>query len=142
MRWLHAALLVVASLAATPPAAAAQVPADTSAYERQQSWFSWDKSLHFGISAAGAGLLYAAGREVGLDRWQAAGVSTLLVGAAGVWREVGTSGRFNPRSGEELSWQDLTWNAIGIASGIAVVDLYLRVRERARERGPAPAPAS
>jgi uncharacterized protein YfiM (DUF2279 family) len=93
-------------------------------YEHQQGWFSRDKLYHFGISAVGTGGLYAGGRRLGLSRWQAALASTLVMGAAGVWREVGTTDRADPLTRRKLSRKDLVWDAAGIALGLVVVDRW------------------
>ncbi|HEV2733204.1 MAG TPA: hypothetical protein VGV85_00150, partial [Longimicrobiaceae bacterium] len=93
-------------------------------YAHQQGWFSRDKLYHFGISAVGAGGLYAGGRRLGLSRRQAALASTLVMGAAGVWREVGTTDRADPLTRRKLSRKDLVWDAAGIVLGLAVADRW------------------
>lgn len=69
-------------------AAASQAVQDTSAYARRQGWFPRDKALHFGVSAAASGGVYVWGRALGLGRWPSVVTSSVLVGAAGVLREV------------------------------------------------------
>jgi uncharacterized protein YfiM (DUF2279 family) len=101
-------------------ASAAVIPS----YRNQQEWFSRDKLLHFGISAAGTGGLYAGGRRLGLSRRQAALASTLVMGAAGVWREVGTTDPADPLTRGHISRKDLVWDAVGIALGLAVADRW------------------
>lgn len=113
-------------------ASAAVVPP----YRNQQEWFSRDKLLHFGISAAGTGGLYAGGRRLGLSRRRAALASTLLVGAAGVWREVGTTDPDDPLTRGHISRKDLVWDAVGIALGLALTDRWLG--SPARDAGGAP----
>ncbi len=101
-------------------ASAAVIPS----YRNQQEWFSRDKLYHFGISAAGTGGLYAGGRRLGLSRWQAALGSTLVMGAVGVWREVGTTDPDDPLTRGHISRKDLVWDAVGIALGLVVADRW------------------
>lgn len=117
-------------------AAAAAIPS----YANQQEWFSRDKLYHFGISAAGTGGLYAGGRRLGLPRRQAALASTLVVGAVGVWREVGTTDPDDPLTRDHVSRKDLVWDAAGIALGLAVADRWLG--SPGREGGGAPSLAA
>ncbi len=122
--------------AAAPPA-----PAEgPSEYEREQAWFSRDKLLHFGISAVGTGGLYAGARRLGLSRWQSALASTLVMGAAGVWREVGTTSRADPLTRRRLSRRDLVWDGAGIALGLAVADRW--TGSPGRDAGGSPSPAA
>ena len=129
---MTAGALLLLLLAA--PAALAQETADSSAYARSQGWFSRDKGLHFGVSAAAAGGLYAAGVEGGIRRPYAAAASAALVGAAGLWREIGTTEPGNLITREYLSGKDLVWDAVGIAAGLAITEAYYRARDRRRAR--------
>ncbi|HEV2147609.1 MAG TPA: hypothetical protein VGR37_09430 [Longimicrobiaceae bacterium] len=105
-----------------------------SSYERQQAWFSRDKLYHFAISAAGTGALHAAGRKLGLPRGRSAVAAVLVVGAAGVWREVGTADPDDLVTRQKLSRRDLVWDAAGIAVGLAVSDRWI-ARRSARDAG-------
>lgn len=130
-------LLALLALALAAPLGAQA--AGATEYERRQAWFSRDKLYHFGISAAGTGALYAGGLRLGLSRRQAALASTLLVGAAGVWREVGTTDRADPLTRRKLSRRDLVWDGAGIALGLAVADRWLGAPRRAPDGSPSPA---
>lgn len=101
-----------------------------------EGWFSRDKRLHFGISAVGSAAIYVAGVEAGLPRWQSATLATGVMGALGVWREIGTTDRENLITREKVSRQDLVWDALGIGFGLAATELYYRAVRRTRERQP------
>ena len=142
---LPAALAVLTLLLCALPlrGQAPEPPAEpqVSPYQRQQAWFSRDKLYHFGISAAGSGAVYAGGRAAGLSRGESALAATLVVGAVGVWKEVGTRDPDRPLTRDHLSRRDLVWDALGIAVGIALTDRLFR-RDRAREEDePVPVPA-
>lgn len=122
-----------------PLRAAARTEA-VSAYELRQSWYSRDKIYHFGVSAAGSFGLYAGGRRLGLSRGQALAGAGLVMGAAGVWREVGTSDPHDRLTRGKLSRRDLVWDAVGIAAGLAVADRWLGAPRRAADEAP-PSPA-
>lgn len=136
-------LLVGALLCACIPPVAAQgqeIPraawsasarADTlSPYGVRQTWTSRDKALHFAVSGVAAGGLYAAGRAVGLRRRDAAVGSAVLVGAAGVLREL--RDRSSAEPDKYFSEKDLLWNAAGIGAGILATELWMRWRNCAR----------
>jgi putative lipoprotein len=107
-----AALLAVV---ATPHAARAADP---------DPWLGPDKVLHFGASAA----IAVGGYALGAALFDARGHALLLGGAlafgAGIAKEsLDLAGYGDP------SWRDLTWDAIGTASGLAVAwtaDLLIR----------------
>lgn len=113
--------LLALTLAVPVHGQAADAPSE---YQRRQAWFSRDKLLHFGISAVGTGGVYAGGRGLGLSRRQAALASVVVVGAAGVWREVGTTDGSDPLTRRKLSRRDLVWDGAGIALGLAVADRW------------------
>ena len=123
-----------ASATTLPPSLEAATSDTLSAYDRRQAWFSRDKAYHFTISAVGAGGVYGLGREVGLNRWQSAALSAVLVGTVGVLREVVLVSDDNYLSRRFLSRRDLVWNTVGISVGISVADLWARRGDRtARE---------
>ena len=112
-RSLAVALALVVFFMARPAAQAAE----------PDPWFARDKVMHLSVSFALAGTSYAT----------AAGVSKrtsvrVLSGAgfalsAGIAKEV-----YDQYRGAGFSWRDLTWDAIGTASGTLVawlVDRYL-----------------
>lgn len=92
-------------------------------YENGRSWFSRDKAYHFSVSAVGAGGVYAIGRGLGLSRVQSALASAVILGTAGIWREIGTTDRTDLITRRHISEKDLVWDGIGIAVGISVSDL-------------------
>src|SRR5688572_20779009 len=105
MRRLAAAVMLVL-LTAVPGAAQMEGYIGNDS----QGWFSRDKRLHFGISAVGSAGIYAVGVEAGLPRWQSAVVATGLMGALGMWREIGTTDRENLVTRQKLSRKDLVWD--------------------------------
>ncbi|HEX2187937.1 MAG TPA: hypothetical protein VHG51_03515 [Longimicrobiaceae bacterium] len=109
-------------------------------YAGSHGWFTRDKLYHFGVSAAGSGALYAAGRRVGLGRREALAAAALVVGAAGVWREVGTSDPDDLLTRQRASRRDLVWDGVGIAVGLVVADRWLGARAEGGEAPPAPPP--
>lgn len=142
MRTLAAAALLILFAATS---AAAQNGEQADGYQSSQGWLGRDKQLHFGISAVASAGLFAVGVEVGLARWQSAAVSAAVVGAAGVWREIGTADRQNLLTRQKLSRRDLVWDAVGIGVGLAATELYYRARGRREERlkpHPVPVPSS
>lgn len=109
---------------------------DSSAYAQRRGWFSRDKGLHFGISAVGAGGIYALSRQLGMGRWTSAAASALVVGTVGVLREVlDVDDQENYLSKRFLSRRDLAWDAAGIVVGISATDfLFQRGSDRREER--------
>jgi uncharacterized protein YfiM (DUF2279 family) len=111
-----------------PPAAAPAVLAGDTLhpYGVPQTWTSRDKALHLGVSALAAGAVYAAGRAGGLERRPAAVLSAVVVGTAGLLREVA-----DRRSGEPAKYfseKDMLWNGVGIAVGIWLSDRLFGAR--------------
>lgn len=122
------------------PAWAAAAASDPAPPGDRQGWFTRDKLYHFGVSAAGSGALYAGGRRVGIGRGRALAASALVMGAAGVWREVGTTDRADLLTRRRLSRRDLVWNGVGIAAGLAAADRWLGPGTRSDEPLPPPPP--
>lgn len=86
-------------------------------------WFGRDKALHFGATSVLAGGGYA-GTALLSERTgvRAAGGACLAMGA-GIAKEV-----YDRYSGGDASWRDLTWDAVGTATGVLVawlIDRYL-----------------
>jgi putative lipoprotein len=109
-----AALLAAALLLACAPKASA---ADSD------PWFGRDKALHFGATSVLAGGGYA-GTALFTERTgvRATAGAGLAMGA-GIAKEV-----YDRCAGGDASWRDLTWDAIGTATGVLVawlVDRYL-----------------
>lgn len=106
---------------------------DTSEYAQQRGWFTRDKGLHFGISAVGAGGVYALGRELGLGRWASVAASALVMGSIGLAREVvDRDDHVNYVSRRFISGRDLVWDGVGVVVGISVTDLLFRRRWESR----------
>ena len=110
---LAAGIVLVASLAAQPAAQAAE----------PDPWFGRDKAMHFSVSFALAGNAYADStpftKRAGIRVLTAVGVAL----SAGIAKEV-----YDHYEGRGFSWRDLTWDAVGTATGTLVawlVDRYL-----------------
>ena len=104
-------LLIVLSLAHVPEARAGD----------PDPWFGRDKALHFGASVTLAGGGYA-GAALLTERppvRAASGVALAL--SAGIAKEV-----YDRYSGGDASWRDLTWDAVGTATGVLVAWLLDR----------------
>ena len=102
--WRSAALLVALTLAL--PSARAQ---------EKDRWFGRDKALHFSATASIAIVGYAGTALVTEDRRARVGVGAGLALAAGIGKELwDLGGRGDP------SARDLTWDAIGAATGVLV----------------------
>ena len=104
---------LVASLVARPAAQAAE----------PDPWFGRDKAMHFSVSFALAGNAYADSSAF-TKRASIRVLSGVGVGlAAGIAKELA-----DQYGGRGLSWRDLTWDAVGTATGTLVawlVDRYL-----------------
>jgi putative lipoprotein len=117
--------LVAASTAIAMTATAQPGRADDS-----DKWLAADKGVHFGVSAAIAGGTYGVSAPHFESR-----VAPLLIGAgvsvlAGVSKEV-----WDAAGNGTASWKDLTWDAIGIATGLVIawgIDVLVRARPRPR----------
>jgi putative lipoprotein len=110
---LACALGLAALFATRPPAQAAE----------PDPWFGRDKVMHFTVSFALAGTSYAAAagctKRTSLRVLSGAGIAL----SAGLAKELA-----DQYSGRGLSWRDLTWDAVGTATGTLVawlVDRYL-----------------
>jgi len=111
--FLAVALALAASFAARPAAQAAE----------PDPWFGRDKAMHFSVSFALAGNAYADSSAF-TKRASIRVLSGVGVGlAAGIAKELA-----DQYGGRGLSWRDLTWDAVGTATGTLVawlVDRYL-----------------
>lgn len=110
---LAVALALAAFLAARPAAHAAE----------PDSWFGRDKVMHVSVSFALAGIGYADSTAFTkrTSIRMLSGASLAL--SAGIAKELA-----DQYGGRGLSWRDLTWDAIGTATGTLVawlVDRYL-----------------
>jgi putative lipoprotein len=99
---------IVALLTILSPAAARTQEAD--------EWFARDKALHFGVSAGVTMVVYA-GVSLKTDHHQRTSrlaAATFGLGV-GVGKEVYDA--FGPG---DASWKDLTWDVIGVVTGVLV----------------------
>jgi len=110
---LAAALVLLAFFAVRPAAQAAEA----------DPWFGRDKVMHGSVSFALAGNGYADStaftKSSGIRVLSGAGIAL----SAGMAKEI-----YDQAYGRGLSWRDLTWDAIGTATGTLVawlVDRYL-----------------
>jgi len=99
----RAALLLAVLLAASP----ARPP---------DPWFGEDKLKHFFTSFVVTSLSASGARAVGLDADTGLRVGAGVAGAAGLLKEV-----HDARRGGPFSIPDLSWNAVGIAAGVLLL---------------------
>lgn len=108
-----AAFLATALLLATAHTAAAD----------PDPWFGRDKALHFGATFSLASGGYAGTALLSERTSVRAATGACLAAGAGIGKEV-----YDRYSGGDASWRDLTWDAIGTATGVLVawlIDRYL-----------------
>lgn len=81
-------------------------------------WFGRDKALHFTATATLASAGYGAAAALGDDRrWRFGTGATVGLGA-GIAKEA-----LDATGAGDASWRDLTWDAIGTATGLALAAL-------------------
>jgi putative lipoprotein len=93
----------------------------------QDDWLGRDKALHFGASFALAGAGYAGGAALSREPVVRLGVGATVAMAAGIAKEMAD------RSGGDPSLKDLTWDALGTATGLVtawLVDHFVISRDR------------
>lgn len=92
--------------------------------QQADPWWGPDKQRHFTYSAAIAGVGYGGAALAYSDRAPRQLWGGAVAAGAGIGKEIyDLSGRGDP------SWRDLTWDALGIATGLGVallIDLALR----------------
>jgi uncharacterized protein YfiM (DUF2279 family) len=76
-------------------------------------WFSGDKFMHFGVSAAIPGLTYYAYvYRLEQDETQGKIISVSLTGLIGLGKEI-----YDKKTKGHFSWKDLVWDALGLTAG-------------------------
>jgi putative lipoprotein len=84
-------------------------------------WFGRDKALHFGATSVLAGGGYA-GMSLTAERPVVRAAAGAALGlTAGIAKEV-----YDRYGGGDASWRDLTWDAVGTATGLLVAWLLDR----------------
>lgn len=81
----------------------------------RDDWLGQDKALHYSVSAGLAGAGYAAGAllfDAPEARWLTGAGGAL---GAGVAKEL-----FDAARGSFFSWKDLTWDVLGVATGLGL----------------------
>jgi putative lipoprotein len=114
VRRILAALVVVLVLRPTPAAA-------------QDDWLGRDKGLHFAATFALAGAGYAGGAVLTREPVVRLGMGATVAMGAGIAKEMAD------RSGGDPSLKDLTWDALGTATGLVsawLLDHFLFSRDR------------
>ena len=89
----------------------------------RDDWFGRDKALHFGATFALAGAGYAGGAAVSTEPVVRLGCGAMVAMGAGIAKEM-----YDRVSGGDPSLRDLTWDAIGTATGLLsawLIDRYL-----------------
>jgi putative lipoprotein len=79
----------------------------------QDDWLGRDKALHFGATFVLAGAGYAGGAALSREPVVRLGSGAALAMGAGIAKEV-----YDRYSGGDPSLKDLTWDAIGTATGL------------------------
>jgi len=87
----------------------------------QDDWLGRDKALHFGATFVLAGAGYAGGAALSREPVVRLGTGATLAMGAGIAKEV-----YDRYSGGDPSLKDLTWDAIGTATGLVTAWLLDR----------------
>ena len=101
------AIAVGACLASSPLCSAAR------AAEPADPWFGRDKALHFAASATIATAGYGGAALLTDDRTARVVAGASLALAAGIGKEL-----WDLSGHGDASWKDLTWDAVGTATGV------------------------
>lgn len=83
----------------------------------RDSWFGIDKIKHFLISAFIESVAYSGLQAAGVNRRPAVAGAIGITAAVGVAREI----HDRRKPGNRFSYRDLTWDALGIGAGAALV---------------------
>jgi putative lipoprotein len=93
----------------------------------QDEWLGRDKALHFGATFVLAGAGYAGGAALSDEPVVRLGVGASVAMGAGIAKEMAD------RHGGDPSLKDLTWDALGTATGLVtawLVDHFVFSRDR------------
>jgi uncharacterized protein YfiM (DUF2279 family) len=88
----------------------------------RDSWFGIDKIKHFFISAFIESVTYSAVQAAHVKRRPALGAAIGVTAAFGVAREI----HDKRKPGNRFSYKDLTWDAVGISAGAAMLTHTIR----------------
>jgi putative lipoprotein len=94
-----------------------------TARAQEDPWFGRDKALHFGATFVLAGAGYAGGAALSREPVVRFGVGAAVAMGAGVAKEM-----YDRTSGGDPSLRDLTWDAVGTATGLLtawLIDRYV-----------------
>jgi putative lipoprotein len=95
--------------------------------QAQDEWLGRDKALHFGATFALSGIGYAGGAALSHEPVVRLGVGATVAMGAGIAKEMAD------RHGGDPSLKDLSWDALGTATGLVtawLVDHFLFSRDR------------
>jgi putative lipoprotein len=109
-----------------PALAVALVLGPTPAAAKDE-WLGRDKALHFSATFVLASAGYAGGAALSTEPVVRLGTGAMLAMGAGIAKEM------SDRSGGDPSLKDLSWDAIGTATGLVtawLVDHFLLARDR------------
>jgi putative lipoprotein len=109
--------------------------ARTARAEDSDPWFGRDKALHFGASATIAVFGYGATAQVTPDRRLRLAVGGGVALSFGIAKEL-----WDLSGNGDASWRDLTWDAVGTVTGLAVAAALDWTLQRLAARHPAAAP--
>jgi putative lipoprotein len=93
----------------------------TRAAAQNDPWFGRDKALHFGATFTLAVGGYAGAALVSPSQAVRAASGTTLAMGVGIAKEI-----YDRYAGGDPSWRDLTWDAVGTATGVVTAWLFDR----------------
>jgi putative lipoprotein len=87
----------------------------TAPLPKPDRWLGEDKLQHFFLSFALTNMTYGVGRWTGMDPTAASVTAGATAAAAGIGKEI-----YDHQHGGRFSVKDLTWDGLGIATGLVV----------------------
>jgi putative lipoprotein len=99
--------------------AAGLTPAGAARADDADPWFGHDKLLHFEAAGSLAVVGYAGGSMLTTDRPARAATGLALGLGAGIIKEL-----WDLDGHGDASWRDLTWDAVGAATGVLVAAAF------------------